>query len=625
MTIRADSVVTGGTGFLGRWLVAALTREGREVVVLARGGAERTPELEAFVDAHGGDASRMTLVHADLAAPGLGITETIEGVRDVYHLGAIFGFGLERERVRETNVAGALRVAEWARAQPGLRRLIELGGYRMTKMPDWLLDAPQPLPEPILDRLYRHYGAYEASKYEAHLALLRFVAEHGLPFTAVHPSTVIGSSVTGETSQVTGLGEIVEKLWCGQMPALAGSPETWVPLVTVDHLAAFLASVPTRLETVGRELTVLDRRTPKLPELVAAIGATLGVAVPARLVSVGLLRKLPSRLTGVERETLTFLSEDDYDTEQAEAHAAAVGLSMPDIERATERWVTHLVATDFGRSSLDAPARFHLVGGSRTFEAGDVSSADTLFLHGLPWDGESGRDLAELLPGEVARVDLPGMGRSSGAHAPREQWLAERLADRGEPIHLVAHSLSTGIALRFAAEHPDAIRSLTLVSPFFLQRRAPWYLRCAALTRRLLRTWDAATLQRRLLGTEGPTLPAVASAHRSLSRPAVAATVAGSLAQASHHAERAELRELLARCARPVQLVHGERDPLLDVPEGSFVVTIGDAGHDPHVTRPTEVASAIVDFWRSATTEAGYGSQVSTSSSGSSASRMLAK
>lgn len=74
-----------------------------------------------------------------------------------------------------------------------------------------------------------------------------------------------------------------------------------------------------------------------------------------------------------------------------------------------------------------------------------------------------------------------------------------------------------------------------------------------------------------------------------------------------------------------MQLVHGERDPLLDAPEGSFVVSIGDAGHDPQVTRPTEVASAIVDFWRSATTEVGYGSQVSTSSSGSSASRMFAK
>ncbi len=628
MTIRADSVVTGGTGFLGRWLVAALTREGREVAVLARGGAERAPELEAFVDAHGGDATRLTLVHADLAAPELALADSIEGVRDVYHLGAVFGFGLERERTRAVNVGGALALAAWARAQPGLRRFVELGGYRMTKMPQWLLDAPRPLPTPIVDRLYGHYGAYEASKYESHLMLERFAAEHAMPFTAVHPSTVIGSSATGESSQVTGLGEIVERLWRGTMPALAGSRETWVPLVTVDFLADFLVSVPTRPETVGQELTVLDRRTPKLPELVARIGDHLGVPVPERLVSVGLLRKLPSALTGVERETLTFLSEDDYDTASAEAHAAAVGLVMPDTDVATGRWVTHLAATDFAREPLHERARFHSAGGSRSFATGDVRTADTVFLHGLPWDGESGRELARLLPGDVARVDLPGMGRSSRATVPHTEWLEALLADRDTPVHLVAHSLSTGTALRYATSNPDGVRRLTLISPFFLQRRAPWYLRCAALTGRVLRSGDVGALQRRLLGRGGELSPAVVSAHRSLARRGVAKTVAQALARASHPRERAELRVLLDRCAHPVQLIHGERDPLLDVPEGSTVVTIADAGHDPHVVRPNAVAEAMGDRaqgGRPSPLVEAQGSQDSPSSSGSSASRMLPK
>ncbi|WP_437561314.1 hypothetical protein [Sorangium sp. So ce542] len=66
------------------------------------------------------------------------------------------------------------------------------------------------------------------------------------------------------------------------------------------------------------------------------------------MLPVGLVRLLPEALTGVPRESLSFLAEDAYDTRAADAHARAIGLAMPPIRTSVERWCDYLAATRFG-------------------------------------------------------------------------------------------------------------------------------------------------------------------------------------------------------------------------------------------------------------------------------------
>lgn len=345
-TSEVEVLVTGGTGLIGRWLLAELTRT-RKVAALVRRAGERGAELGAFVDAHGGDSRRLLVVEGDVEEASLGLAEGFEGVRDVHHLAARFAFGLGAEEARRANVEGALHVAEWALARPALRRFVYLGGYRMLHA-SGVLGGEGVLTDAARGRLYREHGAYEASKHESFAALRRFAAERGLRWTAVHPSSVIGDSRSGETTQVTGLGETVGRLWAGRLPALVGSERTFVPLVTVDYLARFLATVPERVETEGQDLVVLDPATPRLPALVRQIAGHLGVRAPSMVLPLWLVRGLPRGLTGVEPESLSFLTEDAYDTTTADAHAEAVGLVRPSIETSVQRWADHLVATRFG-------------------------------------------------------------------------------------------------------------------------------------------------------------------------------------------------------------------------------------------------------------------------------------
>lgn len=598
-------LVTGATGLIGRWLLARLCREGRSVGALVRGGEGRRAELARFVSAHGGDPRHLTLIDGDLGEeePFAVAGTRLDGVRVVYHLAAAFKFGMEPAYARHVNVGGALRVAAFAKTLPQLRRFIALGGYRATRLPDWLPNAA-PLSSVLRDRLYKEHGAYEASKLEAHLELGEFAREHALPLTSVHPSTVIGSSLTGETSQRTGLAETVERLWSGQMPALVGTAQTFVPIVCVDYLADFLASVPSNAATLGQDLCVLDPETPNLPVLVSHMADHLGIRAPRRIVSKGLVAALPEAMSGVEKETLTFLSEDRYDTRAAEEHAEYAALSMPEWGAAVQRWLDFLVSTRFLQED-PTHGRFASCAGSQTYVEGDIEEADTLFLHGLPWDGESGRALADAMSERFLRPDLPGMGRSSSCEGSFDEWLDALLTSRTRPIRIVAHSLSTGIALRFAKRWPERVSELVLISPFFLQAPAPRWLRCPVLTSRLLRVGDDKAMSVRLLG-EDVSSQAVLSAHAHLRRRGVSWNIAKALSEASRAEERASLQEVLRQNEMPCCLIHGTNDAV-ELSHDVVTFAIEAAGHNPHVQKPALVARVIQE-WRSGRRDIGLAS-----------------
>ncbi|WP_200948384.1 hypothetical protein [Kitasatospora sp. Root107] len=96
---------------------------------------------------------------------------------------------------------------------------------------------------------------------------------------------------------------------------------------------------------------MLDPATPELPALIALLADHLGVRAPRLRVPVGVVRRLPRALTGADPETLSFLSEDRYDTASADRLATTAGLSHPPVADALRRWADRLVADDFGHNS----------------------------------------------------------------------------------------------------------------------------------------------------------------------------------------------------------------------------------------------------------------------------------
>jgi len=102
------------------------------------------------------------------------------------------------------------------------------------------------------------------------------------------------------------------------------------------------------------------------------------------------------------------------------------------------------------------------------------ATATAVYVHGLGGSATNWTDLAGQLSGYVPGVslDLPGFGRSEPprdfdysipAHADTVAKFVRGL-DVG-PVHLFGNSMGGAISMNVAVDHPDLVKTLTLVSP----------------------------------------------------------------------------------------------------------------------------------------------------------------
>jgi len=112
--------------------------------------------------------------------------------------------------------------------------------------------------------------------------------------------------------------------------------------------------------------------------------------------------------------------------------------------------------------------------GARVAYAEAGSGETVLLLHATASSGVQWQALAETLRSgcHVLAPDLYGYGETDPwpGHGPfalaEEAALADAiLPPGGGPIHLVGHSYGGAVALRFAMQHPERLRSLVLIEP----------------------------------------------------------------------------------------------------------------------------------------------------------------
>ncbi|ATB49981.1 NAD-dependent epimerase/dehydratase family protein [Corallococcus macrosporus] len=171
--------VTGGSGFVGRNLLAALKVRGTPARALARSTASMTAVTEAGAEPFEGDLSDVERLKAGM-----------EGCDTVFHAAALVkGWGA-RSEFFETNVRGTERVLEAARAA-GVKRLVHVSTEAVLADGSPLVgvDETMPLPE-------RPIGDYPSTKGEAERRVLSVNAPDFVT-VAVRPRFVWGA---GDTS-----------------------------------------------------------------------------------------------------------------------------------------------------------------------------------------------------------------------------------------------------------------------------------------------------------------------------------------------------------------------------------------------------------------------------------------
>lgn len=329
-------LITGATGFIGRHLCAHLTAGNHEVLALMR-RPDQLSTLRETVNALGGQGIRIRALAGNLDQLPKALYESLPRPEAIVHLGARFAWQLGEKEAHTTNVGGSLAIADAAR-HLGCR-LVFVSGFMLENHAHLHRLGINTVDPSKTDwaRVYRRAGAYEASKLEAAFRVRSQVAR-GLDLVEVQPATVAGHSHTGELDRAQPLYQLIDNLARGRMAMVPGTPEHWLPLVAVDHLAAMLGRAALSRRPPGT-LLALDPKTPPLQPMLALIAQVLGRVAPQRHIPIPVLSallRMPglSQLMNTYPEALHFIQTTRFDTNVADGFTRAEGLAGPDISEA---------------------------------------------------------------------------------------------------------------------------------------------------------------------------------------------------------------------------------------------------------------------------------------------------
>ncbi len=266
LTGRGKTLVTGGTGFVGRAVVTELLYSGRGVRVLAR-----NPEHPALA---GLDVEVATGDLRDTAS----LERAVKGCARVFHVAADYRLWVPDPReMYAVNVEGTRELLA-AAAAAGVERVVYTSTVGALGNPGNGTPGTERTPVGLGEMV----GHYKRSKFLAEQVALDF-ARQGLPLVVVNPSTPVGPW----DWRPTPTGQMLVDFLKGRMPAYL---ETGLNLVHVKDVARghLLAEEKGR---VG-EKYILGHENLSLSRIFQMLGEISGIPAPTVKLPYGLVLAL---------------------------------------------------------------------------------------------------------------------------------------------------------------------------------------------------------------------------------------------------------------------------------------------------------------------------------------------
>ncbi len=281
-------LVIGANGFLGSHVTRLLVRDGHQVRVMVRSGANTRSIDDLDVTRFHGDVFDTATVRA-----------AMDGVDDVYYCVVDTRAWLQDPApLFRTNVEGlrnVLDVAKDVAKDGGLHRFVFTSTYATVDRRRGHVATEE-------DRIppQRRVSPYVRSRVQAEDLVLRYVAEHGLPAVAMCVSTTYGAGDWGRTPH----GAFIAGAVFGKLPFLMQGIR--LEVVGVDDAARAMILAAERGRN-GEKYLISERMIP-LTEVVRIAADEAGmpppkwaIPVPA-LYALGGLGSLRAKLTGKDAE-----------------------------------------------------------------------------------------------------------------------------------------------------------------------------------------------------------------------------------------------------------------------------------------------------------------------------------
>ena len=342
--------VTGGTGFIGRFVVERLLKRPRsKVYILVR--KESKQKFEALRDSLGADPARLLPMWGDITTPGLvskaNLAKLKGKIDHVYHLAAVYDLNMSDEQGDRVNNEGTRNVVEFANALGGKVSLQHMssiaiaGGHFKGVFKESMFDEGQDTSHP-----------YYRTKFQSERIVRK---ECKVPWRVYRPGAVVGSSVTGEMDKIDGpyylfptIKAIVDTVpkWLPLLGVEGGK----IPIVPVDYVADATVAIAHKPGLDGKAFQLLQApqdstgkimeiffdaahgpgfakqfELPRMPKLVSQ-----GLRQTAKMLPLKVAAKEMTRATGIPAAALGYItSQVSFDDKQARDALKGTGISCP--------------------------------------------------------------------------------------------------------------------------------------------------------------------------------------------------------------------------------------------------------------------------------------------------------
>lgn len=262
-------LVTGATGFVGKWTILRLLQAGYSVRGTVRSMRRVTDVFRTLTDNLGREpVSRLELVEADLLADS-GWSEAMAGVDVVMHVAAAIRGDEPRDQdlVIRPALEGTERVLKAAKAA-SVRRVILTSSIATVGYGHGHTTGRRVYDESHFTNLdgMKFKWAYCIGKTKAEQLAWAFVRDNDIELTTIHPGAIIGPALDDDASISVGL---VSGLLDGSTPAV---PSNGFCVIDVRDVADLHVAALQKPETVGQRYLATSDYTPfpKVAEILQA-------------------------------------------------------------------------------------------------------------------------------------------------------------------------------------------------------------------------------------------------------------------------------------------------------------------------------------------------------------------
>ena len=343
--------VTGGTGFIGRFLIGNLLKRGEPVYVLVRKSSLK--KLASLREEWGATEAQVIAVVGELGKPLLGVAAAdaakLKGkVKHMFHLAAVYDLGASAEAQQAANVEGTRHAVKFADAvQAGcfhhVSSIAAAGLYEGTFREDMFEEAEE------LDH------PYFKTKHDSEGVVRK---EYKRPWRVYRPGMVAGHSKTGYIDKIDGpyyFFKLIQKMRAmlpAWMPTI-GIEGGRINIVPVDFVADALDYIAHKKGLDGKcfhltdpepyrigEVLNIFARAAHAPQMTMRINARMFGFIPAPILyGIGSLAPVKRMIRavlkdlGIPKDVFQFVNwPTRYDNRDAAKALKGSGISVPPLD-----------------------------------------------------------------------------------------------------------------------------------------------------------------------------------------------------------------------------------------------------------------------------------------------------